>query len=93
MRDFSGTSPLYDEDDRVRPTQACLEVRSALEIWLSGDERSLRRLEILVRHWCAVYARGEEYSTQALQDATRLAERHRESGVRVGDRTFEKEEY
>ena len=64
----------------MTPAQACLEVRSALEIWLGDGERSLRRLETLVRHWCTVYARGEEYTAQALQDARRLAERHLESG-------------
>ena len=63
----------------MTPTQACLEVRSALEIWLSDGERSLRRLETLVRHWCTVYEQGEEYTAQAFQEATRLAEQHLES--------------
>ena len=82
MRDFLniGLTPIGEEGDRVTPAQACLEVRSALEIWLSDGERSLRRLETLVRHWCIVYAQGEEYTAQALQDATRLAEQHLESG-------------
>ncbi len=80
MRDFLniGLSPIGEEGDRMTPAQACLEVRSALEIWLSDGERSLRRLETLVRHWCTVYAQGEEYTAQALQDAMRLAEPHRE---------------
>ncbi len=84
MRDVLniGLSPIGEEDDRVRPAQACLEVRSALEIWLADGERSLQRLETLVRHWCTVYAQGEEYTAQALQEAMRLAEPHqeRESG-------------
>ncbi len=82
MRDFLniGSSPIGEKDDRVTPAQACLEVRSALEIWLGDGERSLRRLETLIRHWCTVYARGEEYTAQALQDATRLAKRHLENG-------------
>ena len=74
----AGETPRVWEDDRVTPMQACLEVRSALEMWLSDGERSLRRLETLVRHWCTVYAQGEEYTAQALQDALRLAEPHRE---------------
>ncbi len=82
MRDVLniGSSPIDEEGDRVTPTQACLEVRSALEIWLSDGERSLQRLETLVQHWCTVYAQGEEYIAQALQEATRLAEQHLESG-------------
>jgi len=55
---------------------ASLEVRSALEIWLTGSERTLERLELLVRHWCEVYARDEAYTSEALADAKRLAERH-----------------
>jgi hypothetical protein len=51
---------------------ASVEVRSALEIWLSGSERTLERLELLVRHWCAVYARDETYTTVAVADAKRL---------------------
>ncbi len=82
MRDFLsiGASPIGEEGDRMRPAQACLEVRSALEIWLSDGERSLQRLETLVRHWCTVYAQGEEYTAKALQEAMRLTERHLESG-------------
>lgn len=53
-----------------------LEVRSALEIWLTGSERTLERLEMLVRHWCDVYARDEAYTTEALADAQRLVERY-----------------
>ena len=56
--------------------QACLAVRSALEIWLTGDVRTLERLELLVRHWCEVYARDAHYTQQALLEATRLGERH-----------------
>ena len=73
-----GETPTTWKEDRGRPAQACLEVRSALEIWLSDGKRSLRRLETLVRHWCTVYAQGEEYTAQALQEATRLAEQHLE---------------
>ncbi len=72
--------PKIHHEAGIQAAQACLEVRSALEIWLSDGERSLRRLETLVQHWCAVYAQGEEYTAQALQEATRLAERHLESG-------------
>ncbi len=75
-----GETPRTWEGNKATPAQACLEVRSALEIWLSDGERSLRRLETLVRHWCTVYAQGEEYTSQALQEAMRLAERHLESG-------------
>ena len=80
MRDVLNieTSPIGEEGDRVRPAQACLEVRSALEIWLADGERSLQRLETLVRHWCTVYTQDEAYTVQALQEATRLAEPHRE---------------
>ena len=53
-----------------------LEVRSALEIWLTGSERTLERLELLIRHWCEVYARDDTYTSEALADAKRLAERH-----------------
>ncbi len=81
MRDVLniGSSPT-DEGDMVTPTQACLEVRSALEIWLADGERSLQRLETLVRHWCTVYTQDEAYTAQALQEAMRLAEQHLESG-------------
>ncbi len=70
--------PKINREAGIQAAQACLEVRSALEVWLSGGERSLRRLETLVRHWCTVYAQGEEYTSQALQEATRLAEQHLE---------------
>ncbi len=73
-----GSSSIGEEDNKVTPAQACLEVRSALEIWFSDGERSLRRLETLVRHWCTIYAQDEAYTAQALQDATHLTERHRE---------------
>ncbi len=73
-----GETPRTWEDNKATPAQACLEVRSALEIWFSDGERSLRRLETLVRHWCTVYAQDEAYTAQALQDAMRLAEPHRE---------------
>jgi hypothetical protein len=56
--------------------QACLEVRSALEIWLTSGTRTLERLDLLVRHWCEVYARDEEYTTEALVAAKHLASRH-----------------
>lgn len=56
--------------------RASLEVRSALEVWLANRERTLERLEMLVRHWCEVYARDEEYTREAVADAKRLAERH-----------------
>jgi hypothetical protein len=56
--------------------QACLEVRSALEIWLSSGPHTMERLEMLGHHWCAVYARDEEYTREAMTDAKRLAERH-----------------
>ncbi len=75
-----GETPTTWKEDRVRPAQACLEVRSALEIWLSDGERSLQRLETLVRHWCTVYEQDEAYTAQALQEATRLTEQHLESG-------------
>ena len=58
------------------PQQARLEVRSALEIWLTSRERTLERLERLVRHWCEVYARDEAYTTEALAEASRLGVRH-----------------
>ncbi len=72
--------PKIHREVGIRAAQACLEVRSALEIWLGDGERSLRRLETLVRHWCTVYAQGEEDTAKALQEATRLAEQHLESG-------------
>ena len=56
--------------------QACLEVRSALEIWLTSGQRTPERLEMLVRHWCEVYARDEDYTRKAIQEAERLAQRH-----------------
>ena len=55
-------------------TQACLEARTALEVWLASGERTRNRLEDLIRHWCGVYARDEAYTAQALKEATRLAE-------------------
>ena len=55
---------------------ARLEVRSALEIWLTSDERTLERLKMFVRHWCEVYARDEAYTREAIVDAKRLGERH-----------------
>jgi hypothetical protein len=56
--------------------RASLEVRSALEIWLTGNTRTLERLEKLVRHWCEVYARDEDYTQEAIQEAKQLAVRH-----------------
>jgi hypothetical protein len=56
--------------------RASLEVRSALEVWLASNERTMERLEMLVRHWCEVYARDEEYTREAVRDAKRLAEQH-----------------
>jgi hypothetical protein len=55
---------------------ASLEVRSALETWLTGSERTLERLELLVRHWCEVYGRDYEYTTVAIAEAKRLAKPH-----------------
>ncbi len=56
--------------------KACLEARSALELWLASGTRTLERLETLVRHWCEVYARDEDYTRDAIHEATRLAARH-----------------
>lgn len=56
--------------------QACFEVKAALEIWLTSEKRTVELLEMLVRHWCEVYARDTAYTEQAIQEATRLAERH-----------------
>ena len=53
-----------------------LEVRSALEIWLASGTRTAKRLEMLVRHWCEVYARDEDDTQRAIYEAKRLAERH-----------------
>jgi hypothetical protein len=60
----------------VMQQMARLEVRSALEIWLTGRERTLERLEMLVRHWCEVYARDADYTTEAVAEARRLGARH-----------------
>lgn len=64
------------ERSEVMQQTAPLEVRSALEVWLSSGTRTMERLEMLVRHWCEVYGRDEDSTQQALQEATRLAERH-----------------
>lgn len=56
--------------------KACLEVRSALEIWLTMSDRSLQQLELLVRHWCEVYGRDETYTIVAIAEVKRLAESH-----------------
>ena len=53
-----------------------LEVRSALEIWLASGTRTAKRLEMLVRHWCEVYARDKYDTQRAIYEAKRLAERH-----------------
>jgi hypothetical protein len=60
----------------LMPQQARLEVRSALEIWLTSRQRTLERLERLVRHWCEVYARDADYITEAIAEASRLGARH-----------------
>ena len=65
-----------DKRSEVMQQMARLEVRSALEVWLSSDTRTLERLEMLVRHWCEVYARDENYTKEAIYEATRLAARH-----------------
>jgi hypothetical protein len=57
-------------------TQAKVEVRSALEVWLASGTRTPERLTRLVRHWCAVYARDDAYTGEAIEEAQRLAERH-----------------
>jgi hypothetical protein len=60
----------------MKPPTVSLEVRSALEIWLTSNERTLERLEMLVRHWCEVYARDEDYTTQAVAETKRPAAPH-----------------
>jgi hypothetical protein len=69
--------------------RASLEVRSALEIWLTSGKRTLERLEMLVRHWCSVYGRDEDYTTEAVADAKRLGERHAQDAWRVRGRHSE----
>ena len=60
----------------VMQQQASLEVRSALEIWLTNGTRTFEQLEMLGRHWCDVYARDEQYTQLAIEEAKRLAARH-----------------
>ena len=54
---------------------ARLEVRFALKVWLASETRTMERLETLVRHLCEVHARDEDYTQQAIHEATHLAER------------------
>ncbi len=55
---------------------ARLEVRSALEVWLTSRQRTPERLALLVRLWCEVYARDEDYTREAIEEAQRLGARH-----------------
>ena len=66
----------FIQRSEVMQQMARLEVRSALEIWLASGERTPERLEMLVRHWCEVYAKDETYTQEAIHEATRLAARH-----------------
>jgi hypothetical protein len=59
----------------MKPT-ACLEAQSAWAMWREQNrsERTVERLEAYVRHWCQVYARGDAYTQQALEQARALAQ-------------------